>query len=281
MAPSVTRCDAEGVTQDASPRLHLVTDNSVARLTDGARTGAPPVDAPSGQRTVEQVLADGGVMADLMRRAQALDAQVAAESAPRSLRTAGLVLAGAGLTVVLALLGRQAWELPQRGPGGVTDVPQSLLTFLLICAGLCAWLAGRLVRPADVLRSTAAVRTWWALVAGTALVALAADLSLASYAGTGQRPTDLLVRCAVPLLPAVLAGALAADAGRAARVRLALGTGLVTVPMSAVGWALLSSAASSTADLGDVLGMTLLAAAAPLAVAVALVAGDRRGNPAG
>ena len=201
------------MTQDASPRLHLVTDNHVERLAAESRAE----DA----RTTAPVAAEGTVMADLLRRAAALDARMAAESAPRVPRTAGPVLAGAVLTVVLVLLSRQTWELPQRGATGVTDVPQSLLTFLLICAALCVWTAGRLVRPADTLRSTLAAQTWWALVAGSALVSLAAALSLASFAGTGQRPEDLLLRCAVPLVPAVLAGLLAADAGRPARVRAA------------------------------------------------------------
>jgi hypothetical protein len=242
------------VTQDAPPRLHVVTGNSVV-----------PID---------------GTMADLLRRAEALDARVAAESAPRALRPLGLLSVGGVLTVALALLGRQAWQLPHRGPSGVTDVPQSLLTFLLLCAGACVWSAGRLVRPAATLRSATAAQLWWALVAGAAVVSVTAGLSLASFAGTGQRPDDLLLRCLVPLVPAVLAGVLAGSAGRAARVTAALGTGLVTVPMTALGWALLSSSGRSTADLGDVLGMTALAGAAPLLLAVAFVAADRRARVA-
>jgi len=290
------------VTQDASPRLHLVTDNHVEHLPDDARadtvgttdvrtTDARTTDIHTADvrttdvrttdvRTTDQVVADGGAMADLLRRAADLDARIAAEAAPRTYRTAGLVLAGAALTVVLALLGRQTWQLPQRGPAGVTDVPSSLLSFLLICAALCVWVAGRLVRPADTMRSAGGAHLWWALIAGAALVSLAADLSLASFAGTGQRPGDLLLRCAVPLVPAVLAGVLAADAGRPARVRAALGTGLVTVPMTAVGWALLSSSPRAAAGLGDVLGMTVLAGLAPLVLAVAFVAADRRSRQA-
>jgi hypothetical protein len=191
-----------------------------------------------------------------------------------------LVAVGAGLTVVLALLGRQPWQLPQRDAGGVSAVPQSLLSFLLLCAVVCVWVAGRLVRPTRTLRSAGAAHTWWALLAGAAVVSLAADLSLASFAGTGQRPTDLLLRCAVPLVPAVLAGVLAGHAGRAARIRAALGTGLVTLPLGALGWALLSSPDLSAAGLGDVLAMTGIAGVAPLALAVAFVAADRRGRPA-
>jgi len=245
------------VTQDAPPRLHVVTGNHVV----DARDSTPPSDA----------------MADLVRRAAELDARVAAETTPRGSRIGGLVGAGAALTVVLALLGRQAWQLPGRDGGGITDVPQSLLTFLLLCTALCLWTAGRLVRPGATSRSPGAAQLWWALVAGAALVSIAADLSLASFAGTGQRPADLLVRCAVPLVPAVSAGFLA-GAGRVARVRAALGTGVVTVPLTALGWALLSSAPRATADLGDVLAQTGLAAVAPLVLAVAFVAADRRGR---
>jgi hypothetical protein len=236
------------VTQDAPARLHLVTDNHV--VTD------PVPDVVTGDR-VEPT----GPTARLVH-------------------PLALAAVGAGLTVVLALLGRQPWQLPQRDGSGVTAVPQSLVTFLLLSALICVWVAGRLVRPAETLRSTGAAQLWWALVAGAALVSLAADLSLASFAGTGQRPTDLLLRCAVPLVPAVLAGVLARNDGRAARIRVALGTGLVTLPLGALGWALLSSPDLSAAGLGDVLAMTGIAGVAPLILAVAFVAADRRGRPA-
>jgi hypothetical protein len=245
------------VTQDASPRLHVLTGNHVV---DGDHADL------------------SGAWADLARRADALDARAAAEPTHLPRPAAGLVGVGAALTVALALLGRQAWQLPERGPGGVSDLPQSLLTFVLLCAAVCVWTAGRLVRPAETLRSPAAVGMWWALLAGSALVSGTAALSLASFAGTGERPADLLVRCAVPVVPAVLAGVLARDAGRTARIRAALGTGLVTLPLGGLGWALLSSAGRSTAGLGDVLAMTGLAGAAPLALAVAFVAADRRGR---
>jgi hypothetical protein len=249
-----------------------VTDNHVAPLVDDA----PGADT----RTADQVVADGGVLADLLRRAEELDARAAAGTTPRALRAGGLLAAIAGLTVVLVLLGRQSWQLPGRDAAGVTDVPQSLVTFLLLCTGTCLWAAGRLVRPAQTLRSSSAAQLWWALVAGAAVVCVAADLSLASFAGTGQRPTDLMARFAVPLVAAVLAGFVARDAGRPARVRAALGTGLVTVPLSALGWALLSSPARSDAGLSDVLAMAGLTGAAPLALAVALVAADRWRRPA-
>ncbi|GAA4749645.1 hypothetical protein GCM10023328_35360 [Modestobacter marinus] len=279
------------MTQDASPRLHLVTGNSVADLPTGSDpTRSRPLDAEptdtrtTGTRTTAAGVAgaepagtrtENAVMADLLRRAEALDARVAAETTPRSLHPAVLVAAGAVLTVVLALLGRQPWQLPTRAGGAVADVPQSLVTFLLLSAALCVWAAGRLVRPAATLRSAAAVQTWWVLLGGTAVVSLAATVSLASFAGS-EGPGDHLARCAVVVVPAVLAGFVARDDGRAARIRLALGTGLVTVPLCGLGWALVSSSAWSTAGLADVLAVTGIAAAAPLALAVAFVAADRR-----
>src|SRR3712207_4031250 len=129
MAGTVTLCDARRVTQDASPRLHVVTDNQVERLVDD------------------------GVFAGLLRRAAVLDARVAAESAPRPARSTGLLVVGLEMTVALAVLGRQTWQLPHRGPDGVTDVPQSLLSFLLLCAAGCVWAAGRAARPAETLPS--------------------------------------------------------------------------------------------------------------------------------
>lgn len=179
------------------------------------------------------------------------------------------------LVAVLALLGMQPWSLPRRGGGAVTGVPQSLVTFLLICAGGCLWAAGRVTTPAEVLGSAREVRVWWALVMAAAVVSVTAALSLASYAGAGDAPEGLLVRWAVPAVPAVLAGVIAWPHGRAARLRAALGTGVVTVPLFALGWALAASPAGSPAGLLDALTMTLLAGASPFALAVAFVAGGR------
>ena len=200
----------------------------------------------------------------------------------RPARLPVLVGVGAGLAVVLVLLGRQPWQLPVRDGDGLADVPQSLLTFLLLGAAVCVWTAGRLVRPASTLPSRGAAHLWWGLLASAAAVSLAADLSLASFAGAGigQPPGDLVVRGLVPVVPAVLAGLLAADAGRTARIRAALGTGVITVPLTALGWALASSAPWSAAGPGDVLAMAGLAGGAPLALAVAFVAADRRGQVA-
>lgn len=239
------------MTSDAPGRLYVVTGNHVVDHVD--HVASTPADPPAGRRP----------------------------AAGRPHRLPVLVAACAGLTVLLALLGTQPWPLPGRDGAGPADVPQSLLTFLLVCAGLCVWVAGRLVRPADTLRSPSAVHLWWVVLAGAAAVSATAALSLASYAGAGQQPQDLAVRCLVPVVAAVLAGLLAADAGRTARTRAALGTGLVTVPLTALGWALVASAAGTPAGLGDALAMTVLAGVAPLALTVAFVAADRRQRAAG
>ena len=257
------------VTTRSANHLQLVTDtsftgNSVSEQPDAAQTEDARAFAA----------AQDARFGDLLARAERLDA-AAAPTRVTGTRARLLVPLIAGLTVLLALLGDQPWDLPSRVGSAVDDVPQSLLTFLLVCGALCVWAAGRAVRPEQTFDSPTAVRVWWLVVMGAAVVSLTATLSLTSWAGTGEQPGGLAVRCAVPLVPALLAGALARADGRGARVRAALGTGVVTVPMTALGWSLLASAGAA-ADLGDVLGTTVLSAAAPLALAVAFVAADRR-----
>ena len=227
------------MTYDAPGRLYVVTGNHIVDDVPAA----PPITPPAPEPPVGR--APVGVPV--------------------------LVAVSAGLTVVLTLLGRQAWPLPVRDAGGMSEVPQALVTFLLIAAAACVWAAGRLVRPAG---PPEVVRLWWGLLAGAAVVSVVADLSLASFAGSAQQPGDLVVRGLLPVVPAVLAGVLVSDAGRAARIRAALGTGLVTVPLCGLGWALASTA--GTAGLADVLAVTGLAGVAQLSLAVAAVAADRR-----
>jgi hypothetical protein len=195
--------------------------------------------------------------------------------APES-RWAPLLATTAALAVVLALLAGQRWQLPGRAAGAVADVPQSLVCFLLVCAGACLWAAGKATRPADTFRSPTSAHLWWVLTAGAAVVSIAADLSLAADAGAQLQPTALLVRWLVPCVPAVLAGVLARRDGRAARVRAALGTGAVTLPLFAVGWALYASPGGVALAPADVVSMVLLAGATPFALAVAFVAAERR-----
>ena len=195
--------------------------------------------------------------------------------APAS-RWAPLLATTAALAVVLALLAGQRWPLPARAAGVVSQVPQPLVTFLLVCAGACLWAAGRATRPADTFRSPTSPQLWWALTAGAAVVSIAADLSLAADAGAHLQPTALLARWLVPVVPAVLAGVLARRDGRGARVRAALGTGAVTLPLFAVGWALYASPGGVALAPADVVSMVLMAGAAPFALAVAFVAAERR-----
>jgi hypothetical protein len=186
------------------------------------------------------------------------------------------LLTTAVLAVVLALLAGQRWQLPVRTAGALSSVPQSLVSFLLVCAGTCLWVAGRATRPAETFRSPASAQLWWVLTAGAAVVSVAADLSLAADAGSHLPPTALLARWLVPFVPAVLAGVLARRDGRAARVRAALGTGAVTLPLFAAGWGLYASPGGVALAPGDVVSMILLAGATPFALAVAFVAAERR-----
>ncbi|MGY1603694.1 hypothetical protein [Geodermatophilus sp. SYSU D00815] len=202
-----------------------------------------------------------------------------AEPAPATAPTAGVLrIAGTtvALAVVLGLLGSQGWPLPGRTADGVTDVPRSLVHFLLVCAALCLWAAGRVTRPARTFRSPTDAHAWWAVVSAAAVGSLAAALSLASWGGFGAHPADLLVRWTVPFVPALVGGVLARGDGRAARTRAALGTGVVTLPLFALGWALLASPGGIALPVSEVVSTTLLAGAAPFAIAVALVTAERR-----
>lgn len=189
---------------------------------------------------------------------------------------APLLATTAALAVVLALLAGQRWQLPTRAASAVSAVPQSLVGFLLVCAGACLWAAGRATRPADTFRSPTSAQLWWVLTIGAAVVSVAADLSLAADAGAHLQPTALLARWLVPVVPAVVAGVLARREGRAARIRAALGTGAVTLPLFAVGWALYASPGGVALAPADVVSMVLLAGATPFALAVAFVAAERR-----
>jgi hypothetical protein len=191
-------------------------------------------------------------------------------------RWAPLLATTTALAVVFALLAGQRWPLPTRVAGAVSDVPQSLVTFLLVCAGACLWAAGKATRPAETFRSVTSAQLWWVLTAGAALVSITAGLSLAADAGAHLQPTALLARWLVPAVPAVLAGVLARRDGRAARIRAALGTGVVTLPLFAVGWALYASPGGVALAPGDVGSMVLLAGGTPFALAVAFVAAERR-----
>src|SRR3954452_15632735 len=88
--------------------------------------------------------------------------------APES-RWAPLVATTAALAVVLALLAGQRWQLPGRTAGAVSDVPQSLVCFLLVCAAASLWAAGKATRPAGAFRSPTSAQLWWVLTAGGAV----------------------------------------------------------------------------------------------------------------
>jgi hypothetical protein len=189
---------------------------------------------------------------------------------------APLVATTATLAVVLGLLAGQPWPLPGRTAGAVSDVPQSLVCFLLVCAGACLWAAGKATRPAETFRSRSSAMLWWGVAAGAAVVSVAADLSLAADAGAHLQPTALLARWLVPVVPAVLAGVLARRDGRGARVRAALGTGAVTLPLFAVGWALYASPGGVALAPADGAAVVRMGGAAPFARALAFVAAERR-----
>jgi len=161
------------------------------------------------------------------------------------------------------------WPRPVWSPDSrwlVTDVPAPLWAFVLGTTAVCVAAAVVLtVRAAQLRMRDLMSWVWVALVllAAAALVwnaVYAAGLSTVEFG-----PAIPIFHWLFTFAPAVLAGWLFARRGRAARRVAALGTGVVTVPLFALGWALLFlhpepvlQAIAGTAQLTIILGVAPL-----------------------
>jgi hypothetical protein len=184
----------------------------------------------------------------------------------------------AALVVVLGVAGAGLGAIPGprprwTGAGGwmVDQVPGSLWALALGTTAVC--LAGGLlvVRRAARLCWTAPALAGWVLVvlaAGAALLWRSLyDASLSTIEFGALIP---VLDWAFTLVPAVLAGVAGARRGRDARIALALGTGLVTVPAYALGTALVfagggAGAAAAALPMVAILGLGGLAGGTALA----------------
>ncbi|MGY1651726.1 hypothetical protein [Geodermatophilus sp. SYSU D01119] len=189
------------------------------------------------------------------------------------------IAASAVLTAAAAVAGLHRWPRPewaQDSPWLVADVPAALW---VLSAG--ATVAGAVV---GALTVRGALRTAGRIAAAVWLVVvLAAAAALTWNALYAAALSDVGTGAVIPvfhwlftLAPAVLAGWGAPRADAGVRRALAVGTGVVTVPLSALGWALLAGPAPS--GLPGVLWTTVLLGAAPLAAGAVLVA-RRDGGP--
>ncbi len=182
-----------------------------------------------------------------------------------------MVAATAALTCAAAVLGALvAWPSPERTTSGwqVADVPASTAGLVLSTAGVCLALAGALVRPSSLPGRTAPV-TWWC-------TALASAFALAWNALYSAALSAVVVGAVIPVLhwlftfvPALVVGLGTRTTGPRAQLRATLGTAVVSLPLLALGWALLGSSGGTVAVLGALYSTGLLGVV-PLAVAIAI-----------
>lgn len=184
----------------------------------------------------------------------------------------GAVVVIVPLTVAAAAVGGQRWPLPDRVFEGwqVAAVPALLSALLAAITAICLVSATvftmrvtrlRLTEPAGlawlgVVLMTAAALAWYALV-------MAANGGRANFG-----PYIPVLDWAFTSVPALLAGRLTARRGSAVAALAALGTGVVTLPLYALGVALLGSRDPFAGYLWQPLWAALAFGALPLVVAV-------------
>jgi hypothetical protein len=178
-----------------------------------------------------------------------------------------LVRATVLLGLGAALLGTLGWAVPRRTTSGwqVADVPAELLAVLVGTAVVCAAVAAPLTRPARLGPAVAA--TWWVMAAAAVSALVWDDLYLASLRGEGG--IIPVLDWAFTFVPALVVGLVARRRGPAAHLRATLGIAVLTLPLSAFGWAVTSDEGTAVALAGAVWSAGLLGAV-PLAVAVLL-----------
>ena len=181
--------------------------------------------------------------------------------------------ATAVLTVVAILLGQRDWAVPERvlRDWQVAAVPSSLTALLLGVTAACLLVGAAVtLRDAALRPRDPAFLVWLAVcvLAAAALIWNALVLAADSEFETGA--IIPVFHWAFTFVPALLVGLAARSGGAGRAVAAALGTGVVTLPLFALGWSLLSSRESVAAGIGNSLWNTALLGAVPLVIAAAI-----------
>ena len=177
---------------------------------------------------------------------------------------AGIAVA---LTALACVIGALSWPAPTRTTSGwqVADVAPSLLALVAGTGLVCLAVAAALVAP-RTLGSRTAAATWWVMAVAAVLAQVWNDLYFAALAGTGG--VIPVFDWLFTFVPALVVGLVVRRHGPAAHLRATIGTGVVTLPMLALGWALVSQQESTVGALAGGLYATALFGALPLLVAV-------------
>ncbi|WP_346620182.1 hypothetical protein [Blastococcus montanus] len=194
-----------------------------------------------------------------------------------------LVLAVAGLTVAAMALGIADWPLPRLTRGGlmVDDVPAALWALVLGLTVVCLVVAAAATRRAagPWFRGPAAV-AWLTVLVLTAAVLAWNALYSAAYSTTVVDALIPVLHWLFTFVPAVLGALPFRRAGRTVRAAAALGTGVVSLPLFALGWTLLVPGQEGWTDhlVNAAVGVALLGLI-PLVLGVAIGAAIGRGAP--
>jgi hypothetical protein len=191
----------------------------------------------------------------------------------RLLGTVGVI---AVLTLLAVVVGARPWAPPGRVSSGwqVAEVPGSLAALLAVGTVVCLVTATGVTFRTTELRLGEPAGAAWLAIAGAAAGALVWNaLVLAADADYVVGALIPVLHWAFSLLPALLAGAVTARRESAAAGAAALGTGIVTLPLFALGFALFSSRESFLVTVGSSLWITAVLGVLPLLIGTALARG--------
>jgi hypothetical protein len=180
------------------------------------------------------------------------------------------------LTLAASVVGTLDWPLPERVYGGwqVAAVPWALVALLVAGTAVCLLVATALtVRDARLPLGSPAGLTWLGIVLAAAAALVFNALVLAADADEMVGVIIPIFHWAFTLVPGLLAGALLFRRGAAVAQAATLGTGVVTVPLFALGFALFFSPESPPDAVPSTLWITAILGAVPLLVAVASATG--------
>lgn len=174
------------------------------------------------------------------------------------------------LTCATTVLGAAVpWPSPARSTSGwlVADVPASTAGLVAGAAVLCLVVAGTLVRTGSLPGRAAAV-TWWMLALASAGALAWNALYSAALSAVAFGAVIPVFHWLFTFVPALVVGLATRAAGPRAQLRATLGTAVVTLPLFALGWALLDPS-GGLAGVPGTLRVTSILGVVPLLLAIA------------
>ncbi len=194
------------------------------------------------------------------------------------------IAAAAVLTVVSCVLGVLPWPRPEWSTSGWEIAATTPIALWLVVGGtaaVCLTVAARVTTAVAPLELRRPAGRLWLTITVLAASSLVVNVIYSAALSTIDFGVPIpIFHWLFTAAPAFLAGAASIGRDRRARVAAAVGTGVVTLPLFALGWALLlspsplpgSGTASYLMGLLGVLHFTAILGVLPLVVAAALAA---------